>query len=171
MITITPCEISEIWDGDPNEEVLSILFNKIKPDRCPKCDWHKPFVKTKGKRSFHCSRCAFQIFPCSNTIFEKSLVNLSYWMIFYTEIVRRPSVTINALQDWCETDKGKYSVSKQTVSRMVRIIKDNMEGDVLNVTKNSGIASYDSIPDMRRISKEARSAISLAASFNNKHHY
>lgn len=163
MILLSLNELDYIWDGDPEEDLLHLFFNKIKLKECPKCGWSKPFTRTKKKRSFHCTRCAYQIFPYANTIFEKSKIGICWWIIFWGEIVRNPDVSIHDLRSWTEVDKGKYCVSYDTVYRIRKIILSQLKGDDLIITKRT-IPDNSNLPDMRRLSKEARSAISLAAS-------
>ena len=44
-----------------------------------KCSCGGQYHLIKGRKQFQCSKCRFQIAPCSNTIFHKSATPLSLW--------------------------------------------------------------------------------------------
>ena len=61
----------------PSEDAcLEFLFKRRYGSRCS-CGGK--FVRIKGRRKYHCSRCLFQIAPTAGTIFEKSKVPLQLW--------------------------------------------------------------------------------------------
>ncbi|HEY4487379.1 MAG TPA: IS1595 family transposase [Candidatus Paceibacterota bacterium] len=61
----------------PSEDAcLEFLFKRRYESRCS-CGG--TFVRIKGRRKYHCSRCLFQIAPTAGTIFEKSKVPLQLW--------------------------------------------------------------------------------------------
>src|SRR3989338_8192631 len=61
----------------PSEDAcLEFLFKRRYESRCS-CGG--TFVRIKGRRKYHCSRCLFQIAPTAGTIFEKSKIPLALW--------------------------------------------------------------------------------------------
>jgi len=61
---------------------LAYLFKKR---HSKKCSCGGQFVRMKGRKKYHCSRCSLQIAPTVETIFEKSKIPLSLW--FHTLMV------------------------------------------------------------------------------------
>ena len=61
----------------PNEEAcLQFVFDS---QHTRKCSCGGQYHLIKGRKQFQCSKCRFQIAPCSNTIFHKSATPLSLW--------------------------------------------------------------------------------------------
>ncbi len=46
---------------------------------CPKCDGDKEFTRVKGKESYQCPSCSFQVYPIAGTVFLKSRTPLTHW--------------------------------------------------------------------------------------------
>lgn len=46
---------------------------------CPTCDDSTKFVRVKGRRSYQCTCCGFQVYPTKGTILEKTTTPLKTW--------------------------------------------------------------------------------------------
>jgi hypothetical protein len=73
--------IEEFRATYPNEDacldkIFELRFNNL---ICPKCDSDKKFTRVHNRRSYQCPACGFQVYPCKDTIFEKSTTPLTYW--------------------------------------------------------------------------------------------
>jgi hypothetical protein len=122
---------------DSDMVILNALFSRKYTGFCPKCNWHKPFVKTPKKRSFHCTRCSYQIFPCAGTIFEKSLIPLGWWLLLIFELMQDNDLSIDDFMwNWLRYE-GKFIIKKASIQRIYPIVLNNIKGDYIVVSKHS----------------------------------
>lgn len=63
-----------------NDACLDKIFElRFKGLVCPKCESDNKFVRVKGRRSYCCPNCAFQVYPTKDTVFEKTTTPLTFW--------------------------------------------------------------------------------------------
>lgn len=84
---------------------------------CPKCENDKQFTRVKGRRSYQCPSCGFQIYPTQGTIFEKTTTPLTYWFYaIYLQTTTRNGVAAKELE-------RQLNVCYKTALRMAHQIK------------------------------------------------
>lgn len=75
--------LDEFKNDYPNDDawldkIFQLRYNNLV---CPKCEGTKKFTPLKGRRSYQCPSCSFQLYPTQGTVFEKTTTPLSYWFI------------------------------------------------------------------------------------------
>lgn len=85
--------ITEFRADYPNDDACLDKIFKLRYSNliCPKCDGDKPFNRVKGRRSYQCPCCGFQVYPTKGTIFEKSTTPLTYWFYIIYLLVTQKS--------------------------------------------------------------------------------
>lgn len=102
---------------------------------CPKCVSDKPFKRAKGKKSYQCPCCAYQISPMAGTIFEKSTTPLTHWFYaIYLQTTTRNGVAAKELE-------RQLSICYKTALRMAHQIKRLMGNQ--KIEKLTGIVETD----------------------------
>jgi len=112
-------EFTERYSND--DICLAELWNTKHGDlkQCPKCDLHTKFYRVKGRKTYQCGRCQYNISPLANTIFHKSSTPLTMWFYaLYLFSVNNDGISAKEL----ERALGK-GVTYKTAWRMVRKIK------------------------------------------------
>ena len=129
--------IDEFKDRYPNDDAcLDKLFEvRYKNIVCPKCDSDNQFKRTKGKKSYQCPNCSYQIFPMAGTIFQKSTTPLTYWFLaLYLQTTTRNGVAAKELE-------RILNVCYKTALRMAHQIK--MLAGKTNSGKINGTVEID----------------------------
>lgn len=69
------------WNYGTHERCLEAIKRLRFPDEmeCPKCKRLSVFYPIKGRTSYNCKFCNYQIYPLAGTIFEKSSTPLDLW--------------------------------------------------------------------------------------------
>lgn len=102
---------------------------------CPKCENDKPFHRVKGRRSYQCPACGFQIYPTKDTVFEKTTTPLTYWFYaIYLQTTTRNGVAAKELE-------RQLSVCYKTALRMAHQIKKLMANK--NIQPLTGVIECD----------------------------
>lgn len=111
--------IDEFREMYPDEDAC---LNKIFELRftnliCPKCESDNKFTRVKNRRSYQCPNCGFQLYPCKDTIFEKSTTPLTYWFYaIFLQTTTRNGVAAKELE-------RQLNVCYKTALRMAHQIK------------------------------------------------
>jgi len=129
--------IVEFREDYPNDDacldkIFQLRYNNLV---CPKCVSDKAFVRVKGRRSYCCPNCAFQIYPTQGTIFEKTTMPLTYWFYaIFLQTTTRNGVAAKELE-------RQLSVCYKTALRMSHQIKRLMANE--KIDKLTGIVETD----------------------------
>lgn len=84
---------------------------------CPVCKAKADFKKVKGRKSYQCSSCSYQLYPMAETIFEKSTTPLLYWFwAIYMFTTTRNGVAAKELE-------RQFNICYKTALRMAPQIK------------------------------------------------
>ncbi len=111
--------ITEFRATYPNEDacldkIFELRFTNLV---CPKCESDNKFTRVHNRRSYQCPNCGFQLYPCKDTIFEKSTTPLTYWFYaIYLQTTTRNGVAAKELE-------RQLSVCYKTALRMSHQIK------------------------------------------------
>ena len=114
--------LAEFRKNYPNDDAcLDKLFKlRFTGLICPTCDDETQFVRTKGRRSFYCTCCGFQVYPTQGTIFEKTTTPLLYWFhAIYLQTTTRNGVSAKELE-------RNFDICYKTALRMAHQIKISM---------------------------------------------
>jgi transposase len=79
---ITKFTLKNFQQVFPDDDTcLNYIRYKRFPERidCPKCGKNSLFHHDRGKKSYSCDYCGYQISPTANTIFHKSSTPLTIW--------------------------------------------------------------------------------------------
>lgn len=108
-------------DYPDNDACLHKLFTlRFTGLVCPKCDGQKEFTRVKGRMSYQCPSCGFQVYPMAGTIFEKSRTPLTHWFYaIYLQTTTRNGVAAKELE-------RQLNVCYETALRMAHQIKKLM---------------------------------------------
>ena len=102
---------------------------------CPTCDDSKEFVLTKGRRSYNCTCCGFQVYPTKGTIFDKTTTQLVYWFhAIYLQTTTRNGVSAKELE-------RNFDICYKTALRVAHQIKISMANT--NIIPLTGIIEAD----------------------------
>ncbi|HEY59599.1 MAG TPA: IS1595 family transposase [Anaerolineae bacterium] len=108
----------------PNDDVcLDYIRNKKYPKRidCPKCEKNALFHRVKGRKSYACDFCGYQISPTSNTIFHKSRTPLTNWFyIIYLMAQTRGGISAKQIQ-------RETGVTYKTAWRMCKQVRQCLD--------------------------------------------
>lgn len=78
------------------DKIFELRFNNLV---CPKCESTDKFKRLKGRRSYYCPSCSFQLYPTKDTIFEKTRTPLTYWFTaIYLQTTTRNGVAAKELE-------------------------------------------------------------------------
>jgi len=78
------------------DKIFKLRFTNL---LCPKCENDKPFTRVKGRRSYQCPCCGFQIYPTKDTIFEKTTTPLTQWFYaIFLQTTTRNGVSAKELE-------------------------------------------------------------------------
>lgn len=121
----------------PNDDACLDKLFKLRYEGliCPTCDDEKQFVRTKGRRSYNCVTCGFQVYPTAGTIFEKTSTPLLYWFhAIYLQTTTRNGVSAKELE-------RNFNICYKTALRMAHQIKKSMANK--DTFQLSGIVECD----------------------------
>ncbi len=121
---LTIDEFKELYPTDDVclHKLFTLRFTNLV---CPKCDSDKEFKRVKGKKSYQCPACAYQIFPMADTVFEKTTTPLTYWFLaIYLQTSTRNGVAAKELE-------RILNVCYKTALRMNHQIKRLIRGKAL----------------------------------------
>ncbi len=123
-------------DYPDNDACLDKLFKlRFTNLICPKCDNDKPFTRVKNRMSYQCPCCAFQVYPCKDTIFQKSTTPLTYWFYaIFLQTTTRNGVAAKELQ-------RMLNICYPTALRMCHQIKRLISHE--KIDKLKGIVEID----------------------------
>ncbi len=110
----------------PNDDVcLDYIRYKKYPERidCPECGKNALFHRVKGRKSYACDFCGYQISPTAGTIFHKSRTSLTTWF-YVIYLVAQTRGGISAKQIERET-----GVTYKTAWRMCKLVRESLEED------------------------------------------
>jgi transposase-like protein len=129
--------ITEFRKDYPNDDACLDKLYKLRFAglTCPKCYSDNPFIRVKGRRSYQCSCCAFQLYPTQGTVFEKTTTPLTYW--FYANFLQ--TTTRNGVA--AKELERQLNVCYKTALRMAHQIKKLMADN--NEIKMTGIVEID----------------------------
>lgn len=126
--------IVEFRAAYPNEDacldkVFKLRFTNLV---CPKCESDNEFIRVKDRRSYYCPNCAFQVYPCKDTIFEKSTTPLTYWFYaIFLQTTTRNGVAAKELErQLCICYKTALRMSHQIKLLMADKKMDKITGTV-----------------------------------------
>ena len=117
MTKLTLKDFQQMFPDD--DACLDYIRYKKYPERidCPQCKNNALFHHTKGRKSYTCDRCGYQISPTANTVFHKSPTPLTIW--FYVIYAMAQSLNgVSAKQIQRET-----GVTYKTAWRMCKQVR------------------------------------------------
>ncbi len=102
---------------------LNYIRYKRYPERidCPSCEKNALFHHDKGKKSYSCDFCGYQISPTAGTIFHKSPTPLTIW--FYT--VYQMSQSLNSVS--AKQIERETGVTYKTAWRMCTLVRKMLD--------------------------------------------
>lgn len=73
--------VQDFFNEFPNEDkCLKHLFDlRFSGKMCPGCNKLTRFDRVRTRKSFQCSKCYHQIYPCAGTMFERSRTSMLTW--------------------------------------------------------------------------------------------
>lgn len=114
------------------DKIFKLRFTNLV---CPKCESDKPFTRVKDRRSYQCPNCGFQVYPCKDTVFEKSTTPLTYWFYaIFLQTTTRNGVAAKELE-------RQLNVCYKTALRMAHQIKILMADN--KIDKLTGTVQID----------------------------
>lgn len=123
--------LKEFMETFPNDDVCLEYIRAMRyPERidCPKCEKNSLFHRDKGKKSYSCDNCGFQISPTANTIFHKSSTPLTTWFyVIYLMAQTRGGISAKQIQ-------RETGVTYKTAWRMCKQIRDMLSEDFDQLT-------------------------------------
>ena len=111
--------IMQFREDYPNDDACLDKIFKLRYSgiTCPKCNNDKPFTRVKGRKSYQCPCCGFQVYPTAGTIFEKTTIPLSFWFYaIYLQTTTRNGVAAKELE-------RQLNICYKTALRMSHQIK------------------------------------------------
>lgn len=115
--TITQFRAAYPNDDACLDKIFQLRFENL---ICPKCENDKPFTRVKGRRSYQCPCCGFQVYPTKDTVFEKTTTPLISWFYaIYLQTTTRNGVAAKELE-------RQLDVCYKTALRMAHQIKKLM---------------------------------------------
>ncbi len=116
--------LKQFLDMFPNDDVcLDYIRNKKYPKRidCPQCEKNALFHRVKGRKSYACDFCGYQISPTANTIFHKSRTPLTTWFyVIYLMAQTRGGISAKQIQ-------RETGVTYKTAWRMCKQIRQCLD--------------------------------------------
>ena len=128
MTKLTLKDFQQMFPDD--DACLDYIRYKKYPERidCPQCKNNALFHHTKGRKSYTCDRCGYQISPTANTVFHKSPTPLTIW--FYVIYAMAQSLNgVSAKQIQRET-----GVTYKTAWRMCKEVRNILSENVNPLT-------------------------------------
>lgn len=120
MIKFTLKDFQKIFPDD--DTCLDYIRYKRFPERidCPKCGKNSLFHHDKGKKSYSCDHCGYQISPTANTIFHKSPTPLTIWFyVIYLMAQTRGGISAKQIErETGVTYKTAWRMCKQVRSAL-----------------------------------------------------
>lgn len=120
MIKFTIKDFQKIFPDD--DTCLDYIRYKRFPERidCPKCGKNSLFHHDKGKKSYSCDNCGYQISPTANTIFHKSPTHLTTWFyVIYLMAQTRGGISAKQIErETGVTYKTAWRMCKQVRSAL-----------------------------------------------------
>ena len=95
------------------------------PERidCPQCSKNALFHRARGRKSYACDRCGYQIAPTANTVFHKSPTALTIWFyVIYLMAQTRGGISAKQIQ-------RETGVTYKTAWRMCKEVRDILSED------------------------------------------
>jgi hypothetical protein len=132
--------INQFRNDYPDEDAcLDKIFQlRFKGLICPKCENDKPFTRVKGRRSYQCPCCSFQVYPTKDTVFEKSTTPLTHWFYaIFLQTTTRNGVSAKELE-------RQLNICYTTALRMNHQIKRLIANSKMR-NKLSGIVQIDEV--------------------------
>lgn len=129
--------ITQFREDYPNDDACLHKLYKLRFTGliCPKCSSDNEFKRVKGRRSYQCPGCGFQLYPTQGTVFEKSTTPLTYWFYaIFLQTTTRNGVAAKELE-------RQLDISYKTALRMAHQIKKLMADK--EQTQLAGIVELD----------------------------
>jgi transposase-like protein len=118
MIKFTLKQFKQVFPDD--DTCLDYIRYKRFPERihCPKCGKDSLFHHDRGKKSYSCDSCGYQISPTANTIFHKSSTPLTIWFyVIYLMAQTRSGISAKQVErETGVTYKTAWRMCKQVRS-------------------------------------------------------
>jgi transposase len=115
--------VKEFNDRFPDEDIcLNHLMRTRFGDRltCFKCQKQATYYRTKGRRSFTCEHCGYQVYPTAGTPFESTRTPLRDWFyVMFLFCASRNGVAAKEVQ-------RQLGVTYKTAWRMCNLIRKYM---------------------------------------------
>ncbi len=144
--------IDEFRATYPNEDacldkIFTLRFTNLV---CPKCESDKKFTRVNDRRSYQCPACGFQVYPCKDTIFEKSTTPLTYWFYaIFLQTTTRNGVAAKELE-------RQLNVCYKTALRMSHQIKLLISNKKLTTIEGKIIQIDETYVGMKLQNKHAK---------------
>jgi len=123
---MTKFTLKDFQQAFPNDDVcLDYIRYKKYPERidCPKCGKNSLFHRDRGKKSYSCDHCGFNISPTANTVFHKSPTPLTIWFyVIYLMAQTRGGISAKQIQ-------RETGVTYKTAWRMCKEVRDILSED------------------------------------------
>lgn len=120
MIKFTLKTFQKVFPDD--NSCLDYIRSQRYPERidCPKCGKNSLFHHDRGKKSYSCDSCGYQISPTANTIFHKSRTPLTIWFyVIYLMAQTRGGISAKQIErETGVTYKTAWRMCKQVRSAL-----------------------------------------------------
>lgn len=123
MMKFTLKDFLQMFPDD--DTCLDYIRYKRYPERidCPKCGKNSLFHHDRGKKSYSCDHCGYQISPTANTVFHKSPTPLTTWFyVIYLMSQTRGGISAKQIQ-------RETGVTYKTAWRMCKEVRDILSED------------------------------------------
>jgi transposase-like protein/predicted RNA-binding Zn-ribbon protein involved in translation (DUF1610 family) len=123
MTKFTLKDFQKMFPDD--DTCLDYIRYKKFPERidCPSCGKNSLFHRDRGRKSYSCDSCGFQISPTAGTIFNKSSTSLTTWFyVIYLMAQTRGGISAKQI----ERETG---VTYKTAWRMCKEIRHSLSED------------------------------------------
>lgn len=118
--------LKDLLELFPNDDVcLDYIRHKKYPERidCPQCKKNALFHRVRGRKSYACDYCGYQISPTAGTIFHKSRTSLTTWFyVIYLMAQTRGGISAKQI----ERETG---VTYKTAWRMCKLVRESLAED------------------------------------------
>ncbi len=118
MTKFTLKQFRQVFSDD--DTCLDYIRYKKYPERidCPKCGKDSLFHHDRGKKTYSCDHCGYQISPTANTIFHKSPTPLTIWFyVIYLTAQTRGGISAKQIErETGVTYKTAWRMCKQVRS-------------------------------------------------------
>ena len=123
MTKLTLKDFQTMFPDD--DACLDYIRYKKYPERidCPQCKNNVLFHHTKGRKSYTCDRCGYQISPTANTVFDHSSTSLTIWFyVMYLMAQTRGGISAKQIQ-------RETGVTYKTAWRMCKEVRNILSED------------------------------------------